>query len=103
MRLVHKISEFSDVPEVHPGQWTAIIPAAGRGSRLNSTGPKILYPILNKPILNWLVDLLKPLCENLVLVASPDGSAAIGTALKPLWPKADIVIQNTPTGMGDAI
>ena len=35
-------------------RWTAVIPAAGRGSRLGSDQPKILFPILGRPILDYI-------------------------------------------------
>jgi bifunctional UDP-N-acetylglucosamine pyrophosphorylase/glucosamine-1-phosphate N-acetyltransferase len=103
MQLIYKIDEFPEAPRVHPEKWTAIIPAAGRGSRLSSAGPKILHPILDKPILTWLMDLLKPLCLDILIVGSPDGAPLIRPHLKPLRERGHLVVQAKPTGMGDAI
>jgi UDP-N-acetylglucosamine pyrophosphorylase len=52
---------------VDPGQWTAVIPAAGRGSRLGFHRPKILYPVAGRPILDWLLDFLVPTVRRLYL------------------------------------
>lgn len=99
MRLIHDIQEFNTPRRPKAAErWTAIIPAAGRGSRLNSRGPKILYPVLGKPILRWLTDLLRPLCQHLVFVLSPQGVSEV-----QLPPEAVAVIQKEPTGMADAI
>ena len=89
----------------HPGhldrtQWTAVIPAAGKGSRLGYSQPKILYPILQKPMLHWLCEMLEPLCAHLVVVASPDGRQAIEHAASPA---VQVCIQDQPRGMADAV
>jgi len=92
-------------PEIiHPEMWTAIIPAAGLGTRLKFDKPKILFPIAGKLILNWLVELLDPFCSKFVFILSPDGKEEIETVLEKLLPdRYKIAIQETPDGMGDAI
>ena len=85
MQRLHKVSELGGKRSNESADgWTAVIPAAGRGSRLNFAGPKILYPILGKPILTWLTDLLGPLCRDLVFVCSPSGATDVQPLLKPL-------------------
>ncbi|OGR90445.1 MAG: hypothetical protein A2992_01890 [Elusimicrobia bacterium RIFCSPLOWO2_01_FULL_59_12] len=105
MRLIRDIDEFTEArPPGAAGSWTAIIPAAGRGSRLNCTGPKILYPVLGKPMLEWLITLLEPLCGDLVFVLSPEAPELVGPLLQArLGSRARTVIQPQPTGMADAI
>ncbi len=89
---------------VDPESWTAIIPAAGRGSRLGFNHPKILLPILGRPILDWLVDLLEPWCGQFVFVLSPSGRSEVEPlVLRRLGRRATIVVQQEPTGMGDAV
>ena len=91
-------------PTVDPTQWTAVIPAAGRGSRLGFHRPKILYPVAGRPILDWLLDFLLPNCAALVFVLSPDGAADVAAELESrIRGRFQIVIQETPTGMGDAV
>ena len=85
--------------------WTAIVAAAGRGSRLGYGEPKILYPVAGRSILSRLHDLLEPLCERLVLVASPDGYRAIEQAMAQLLPSERFAlrIQQEPGGMAQAV
>jgi bifunctional UDP-N-acetylglucosamine pyrophosphorylase / glucosamine-1-phosphate N-acetyltransferase len=100
--VVHPIADLPLGP-VDPSRWTAIIPAAGRGSRLGSDEPKILYPILGRPILFWLLDALAPVCGSTVLVLSPAGRPAVEPVAQSLGTPLDIVIQEHPTGMADAV
>jgi bifunctional N-acetylglucosamine-1-phosphate-uridyltransferase/glucosamine-1-phosphate-acetyltransferase GlmU-like protein len=89
---------------VDPSQWTAIVPAAGRGSRLGYDLPKILYPVAGRPVLEWLLDFLEPNCSRLVFVLSPDGAAPVRRELDRLVAgRYDVAIQATPKGMGDAV
>ena len=89
---------------VHPSLWTALIPAAGRGSRLGFDKPKILFPIGGRTILEWLVDLLGPLCAQFVFVLSPEGKAAVEELTSRLLPgRYRIAVQSEPRGMADAI
>ncbi len=84
--------------------WTALVPAAGRGSRLGFDQPKILFPIAGKTILEWLVELLAPLCNQLVFVLSPDGEHPAGELIAKLLPgRCRIALQSEPRGMADAI
>jgi bifunctional UDP-N-acetylglucosamine pyrophosphorylase / glucosamine-1-phosphate N-acetyltransferase len=99
------IIEQAEVPLVsyNTADWTAIVPAAGRGSRLQSSMPKILYPVLGRPIASWLVELLQPVCQDVVFVLSPDGRPRIEPVLRALNNRILIAIQDEPRGMGDAV
>jgi len=78
----------------------AIIPAAGRGSRLGIGGPKILASVSeSETIWSVLHAKLAPLVDHVHLVLSPDGAAAF----PPLPPNVSHSIQPEPLGMGDAI
>jgi bifunctional UDP-N-acetylglucosamine pyrophosphorylase / glucosamine-1-phosphate N-acetyltransferase len=84
--------------------WTAVIPAAGRGSRLGFDKPKILYPLLGRALLDWLLDALEPVCSRYVLVLSPAGRAAVEPVARArLGDALQIAIQETPSGMADAV
>ena len=78
----------------------AVIPAAGRGSRLGTTKPKILAP-LNQDQTVWSVLHAKiaPLVDHIHLVLSPEG----GRDFPALPGRVSYSIQQEPTGMGDAI
>lgn len=78
----------------------AVIPAAGRGTRLGADGPKILTPLTDKDtIWSILHARLAPLVDHIHLVLSPEGAAAF----PPLPANVSTSIQPAPTGMGDAI
>lgn len=78
----------------------ALIPAAGRGSRLGADTPKILAALTAQDtIWSILHARLAPLVDHIHLVLSPDGAAAF----PPLPSKVSSSIQPQPLGMGDAI
>ena len=84
--------------------WTAIIPAAGKGTRLEYDKPKILFPIAGRPICDWLIDALEGLCGRFVFVVSANGAGVIDAAVRPrLGNRVALAVQGTPKGMGDAI
>ena len=85
-------------------KWTALVPAAGRGSRLDFDRAKILFPIAGRTILEWLVKLLDPLCSKVVLIVSPDAQPHVEEAISRLLPdRFAIALQREPRGMADAI
>lgn len=78
----------------------AVIPAAGRGTRLGSDQPKLLTPLTTaQTIWSILHAKLSPLVDHIHLVLSPDGAAAF----PDLPTNASHSIQPSPIGMGDAI
>ena len=85
---------------VHTG---ALIAAAGRGTRLGYHQPKLLYPVDGRPLIAWLSDRLHGLVSGLTIVLSPDGQAAFAQAGAVLNLSVATVIQQSPTGMADAI
>jgi bifunctional N-acetylglucosamine-1-phosphate-uridyltransferase/glucosamine-1-phosphate-acetyltransferase GlmU-like protein len=80
-----------------------LIAAAGSGSRAGLPYPKTLHPVLGRPILLRLLDLLRPLDPCPVVVVSPSGRRQIEQALAGAGAQAELVEQVKPTGMGDAI
>lgn len=78
----------------------AVIPAAGRGTRLGANGPKILTPLTDtQTVWDILHARLAPLVDHIHLVLSSEGAADF-----PALPSnVSQSIQPAPTGMGDAI
>ncbi|HET7085731.1 MAG TPA: NTP transferase domain-containing protein [Rhizomicrobium sp.] len=78
----------------------AVIPAAGRGTRLGLDKPKILSPITAQETL-WSIlhAKLAPVAEHIHLILSPEGAAVF----PPLPGDVSVSIQSMPLGMGDAI
>jgi bifunctional UDP-N-acetylglucosamine pyrophosphorylase/glucosamine-1-phosphate N-acetyltransferase len=78
----------------------ALIPAAGRGTRLGTDTPKILTPLTaQETIWSILYAKLSPLVDHIHLVLSPQGAALF----PPLPANVSTSIQPTAIGMGDAI
>jgi bifunctional UDP-N-acetylglucosamine pyrophosphorylase/glucosamine-1-phosphate N-acetyltransferase len=88
------------LPKDHGMKICAVIPAAGKGSRLGTTAPKILASLTGQETV-WSVlhAKLAPLVDHIHLVLSPDGAAAFPA----LPPHVSSSVQPVPTGMGDAI
>jgi bifunctional UDP-N-acetylglucosamine pyrophosphorylase/glucosamine-1-phosphate N-acetyltransferase len=86
----------------------AIVPAAGRGTRLGADVPKVFVP-LSRTATIWKVlhDALAPLADRIVLVLSPEGRSYVekNRAAFPAgsFAKTEIALQPEPLGMGDAI
>lgn len=78
----------------------AVIPAAGRGTRLGAEGPKILSPLTaDQTIWSILHTKLARLVDHIHLVLSPEGAARF----PPLPAQVSSSLQPAPLGMGDAI
>jgi bifunctional UDP-N-acetylglucosamine pyrophosphorylase / glucosamine-1-phosphate N-acetyltransferase len=84
----------------------AVIPAAGRGSRLGLHGPKILAPIDDSlTIFDVLRNTLLEHVDQLHVIVSPDGMSPVHHAIQrdPEHARISLSVQEKPTGMGDAI
>lgn len=84
----------------------AVIPAAGRGSRLGLDCPKILVPIEeNLTVWNVLRNSLSPVSERIHVILAPPVMAPFEQVLKSEANEARVTIsaQPIPLGMGDAI
>lgn len=79
-----------------------IILAAGQGTRMHSALPKVLHPLADKPILQWLVDTAEQLHpENIYIVYGFGGEqvkAAINTQANVTW-----IEQKEQLGTGHAV
>lgn len=90
----------SEIPEKQPVKELAVvILAAGKGSRMKSSLPKVLHPIAGLPMLQHIIrtaETLKP--KKIIVVLSPgmDDVAAV-------VPPHEVVIQQHPRGTGDAV
>ena len=90
---------------IDPKRFTCLIPAAGRGTRLQFGRPKILYPINGRPILHHLIDRFHPYCAHFIIIASQEGHDEIAREFAKLKQSVshEITIQAAPDGMADAI
>jgi bifunctional UDP-N-acetylglucosamine pyrophosphorylase/glucosamine-1-phosphate N-acetyltransferase len=86
----------------------AVVPAAGRGTRLGADVPKVFVPILpGVTIWDAVRGTLSQVADRIVLVLSPDGHTYVEknrAAFSPQsFDKTILALQPAPLGMGDAI
>ena len=56
-----------------PSDLAAVVMAAGLGSRMKSATPKHLHPLLGRRLVDWVVEAVRPLgADPLVVVLSPE-------------------------------
>ena len=79
--------------------WTAIVLAAGRGTRMRSRTPKVLHPVAGRPMLHLVCDALAAagFDRQVVVTAPADNEVAEAAA-----PYAAIAVQDAPLGTGHA-
>jgi len=82
---------------------SALITAAGVGSRAGLPYPKTLFPIRGKPILVRLIELLAPYDAEPTVIVNEGGKEQIKQCLLKNNIQAQLVLQSIPRGMGDAV
>ena len=89
---------------MHHRRRALIVPAAGMGTRTGVKFPKTLFPVNGIPILVTIIRLFIGRVDQIIVVASPKGDVQIKQVLNAYEIEdIDIVIQQSPTGMGDAV
>jgi len=78
---------------------TAVILAAGKGTRMRSALPKVLHPVCGRPMLHWIMEAAGPLCDQLVLVLGHGRDEILAS----LGPDVAHAVQDPPRGTGDAV
>jgi bifunctional UDP-N-acetylglucosamine pyrophosphorylase/glucosamine-1-phosphate N-acetyltransferase len=86
------------MPELH-----ALVAAAGRGTRAGLPYPKTLFPVLGKPILIRIAELLDAYDSQPTVIVSPEGEDPVRECLQQHGRIAHLVVQPEPRGMGDAV
>ena len=80
-------------------QITAIILAAGKGTRMKSALPKPLHAVGGRPMLAWSIDAAKAAgAQKIVTVVGPDSDA-----IQSWLDGAPFAIQHNQLGTGDAV
>ena len=77
----------------------AVILAAGRGTRMKSDIPKVLHPILGRPIIGYVLDFVNAAGADKTVVVAGYKSELLKEAL----PGVKIVVQKRLLGSGDAV
>jgi bifunctional UDP-N-acetylglucosamine pyrophosphorylase/glucosamine-1-phosphate N-acetyltransferase len=74
----------------------AVVMAGGLGTRMRSTVPKHLHPLLGRRVIDWVVDAAREAGADRVVIVSSPGSAEA-------FADAEVAIQEQPLGTGDAV
>jgi bifunctional UDP-N-acetylglucosamine pyrophosphorylase/glucosamine-1-phosphate N-acetyltransferase len=92
---------MTDPDETVPtGSTTAVILAAGLGTRMRSHLPKVLHPLLGRPMLAYMVDAaVEATGRRPVVVWSP----AVSAVRDAFAGTAELARQDEPRGSGDAL
>jgi bifunctional UDP-N-acetylglucosamine pyrophosphorylase / glucosamine-1-phosphate N-acetyltransferase len=78
---------------------TALIMAAGQGTRMRSTVPKVLHPVCGQPMVSWVVEAARQAgAGRIAVVVSPERD--ISPALSD---GVESVVQPVPDGTGGAL
>lgn len=78
---------------------TAIVLAAGRGTRMKSDTPKVLHELLGRPVIGYVLDSLRKAGIKDIVVVAGYGSGALKTAIG----NTRMAIQKRLLGSGDAV
>jgi bifunctional UDP-N-acetylglucosamine pyrophosphorylase/glucosamine-1-phosphate N-acetyltransferase len=74
----------------------AVVMAAGLGTRMKSATPKHLHPLLGRRLVDWVVEAVRPLgADPLVVVLSPEAADALEGVT--------VAVQRQPLGTGDSL
>ena len=80
-----------------------IILAAGKGSRMKSSTPKVLHTIAGAPMLHRVMSVAKRLAPEQMHLVLGHGIEAIQDTLTEQWSSANIVRQAVQLGTGHAV
>lgn len=81
---------------------TILILAAGKGTRMNSSVPKVLHEAAGKPLLGHVVEISKSVKPSGVVVVVAPTMDDVADYAKSLGEIVQTCIQNEPKGTGDA-
>ncbi len=85
-------------------QSAAIIMAAGKGTRMKDpTKAKVMYQILGKPMIHYVVDMASELGVNRTIVVVGYQKEAVREYLRVSHPSAVCVVQEQQLGTGHAV
>jgi len=80
-----------------------LILAAGKGARMNSSHPKVIHPLLNKPMINYVLRTVKDLNSQKTYVVVGYKKELIENAVSESDTKIEFVYQKQQLGTGHAI
>lgn len=81
---------------------SALILAAGKGTRMKSAVPKVLHPVMGRPMLQWVIDVVRKAGATDVTVVLSSETKVFDDLLNPL-PDVRVALQSAQRGTGDAV
>jgi bifunctional UDP-N-acetylglucosamine pyrophosphorylase / glucosamine-1-phosphate N-acetyltransferase len=87
-------------PAGTPGTTVALVLAAGLGTRMKSRIPKVLHPLLGRPMLAYVLSAAEEATGRRPLVVYSPPTDRVREAFSRV---ADFVLQDEPRGTGDAV
>ena len=84
-------------------KFRVIIPAGGASSRSGLAYPKTLYKLDGLPILIRVFNIIEEYDKRPLIVINPDHQILFEQILNEYGKQAELVMQHSPKGMGDAI
>jgi HAD superfamily hydrolase (TIGR01509 family) len=81
----------------------AVIPAAGKGIRLNFSGPKILYPINDTTPLEIQYLKLRDFSDKIIVIASPEGASEIEKYISKKGMDIEVKVIENSKGTADSV
>ncbi|HCJ67222.1 MAG TPA: bifunctional UDP-N-acetylglucosamine diphosphorylase/glucosamine-1-phosphate N-acetyltransferase GlmU [Elusimicrobia bacterium] len=83
---------------------TVVILAAGEGTRMKSSLPKVLHPLCGKPLISWVYETVEKLHPGKIyLVVNRNNQKGISAVLPSGNKRIVYIYQNEPLGSGDAV
>jgi bifunctional UDP-N-acetylglucosamine pyrophosphorylase/glucosamine-1-phosphate N-acetyltransferase len=82
-----------------PAQLTALVMAAGHGTRMRSSLPKVLHPVCGAPMVQWVIDAAREAGADRVVCITRPGEGV----REALPPEAEAADQTDGEGTGSAI
>ncbi len=87
-------------PGVPVRQTVAVVLAAGLGTRMKSTTPKVLHALCGRPMIDYVLDAAVAATGTRPLVVHSPATEAVRDAVAE---RADVAVQDVPRGTGDAL
>lgn len=80
-----------------------VILAAGKGTRMKSSLPKVMHPLANQPMISHVLHTARALAPQKTAVVLGEEMDSVVQQVKRMMPKAEIVIQQEQLGTGHAV
>ena len=86
-----------------PEKCSALILAAGKGTRMQSAVPKVMQPLLEEPMLYYVLRALRAAGIDDIAVVVGHGGEHVGAWLAQNAPDAKVIWQKEQLGTGHAV